>query len=794
MSHLSFQPVGDSWTFVVASLLSLLAGLFWLRSKELGISAFRRRVEFSLRVLLALILAVLLTRPSVVSIEKEELPASVVFLCDVSQSMSLRDSDDERARYERLRDAFTNVDESFRELCDKCEVRAYAFGEELQELEIDDGRVLLPDAPLDSETKLGDAVVDVLRANAGKRTLGVVALSDGAQRAKFAEDAVARQDAALRARDAEIPIIAVPFGSESAAATTRDVAVLDLRANDRVFLGNDLNVSGQVRLVGCAGRKVPLTLSLETQPGVMEVVAQTILEPQSADATLAYQFQCRPKEQGVWKIEVAAELQPNELVETNNALGSFVKALDRGVDALYIEGTRRYEQKFLRAALEASADVRARYWRPSTVSLLAQKTTTATEAEMLAERVKSRKSLASSQFVEGKYAVVVLGDVDSSAFHQDELEAIAQLVESGTGLIVLAGERSLGLGGYANTPLADVLPIQLSEADRLPLSSDLATFESDSALEQRARIDGSFRATPARANGRDDFIAQLSLDAQKNLNLWNSLPPLGNVYRLGKEKPGARVVLSAQSVDDNGKIVGSSRARPLLVTQRYGAGRVAVLATDSTWRWRMRGFENEHAKFWRQLLLWTAKIDELLEGELSLELDRSRFATDERVAMRANYRPVEGENVDGMSVRAKIIAPNGAEEKIEFTSEEGYWTAVANATSAPGDYLVVAELVDENGQVAQTARARFMVNERNLELENPEADRKALEQLAATTNGKVVEPEELQSVIEELLVNRESVVDEREVKKSLYDVWFVFFTFLALATCDWILRRLWGMA
>ncbi|MBQ9812184.1 MAG: VWA domain-containing protein [Thermoguttaceae bacterium] len=792
MPRLSFDPIGDSWTLVAALLAALVVGLFCLRPKEPGTSTSRRRAEFVIRLTVVLLFAVLFARPSVVSEEKEELPASIAFLCDLSESMSIRDAGENASRYEALQKAFDDASGPFRALCEKFDVHVYGFGDSLEELDVEDGKILFPQTPTGSETKIGDALTEIARATAGKRLVGAAILSDGAQRAKIPEDAVPTQDAALRLRDAERPVYAVPFGSADASATARDVAVLDLRANDHVFLGNELTVSGQVRLLGCANLNVPLTLALETESGKMETVAQTTLAPTSADATIPYQFTCRPETPGEWKLSVAAAVQQDELVETNNELSAFVEAIDRGVDALYIEGTRRYEQNFLRAALETASDVRVRYWRPPTTSMVA-KSPDMTEAEMVAEYTRSRKPLDKTFFSEGKFAVYVLGDVDASAFQPNELKELARRVEEGAGLVVLAGERSLSLGGYAETPLANALPVQTSVADRLSLDVDLASLDAGSDETQRMRVFGAFRALPTPSRGRDAYIVQLSLDAKKNQEIWRGMPDLSTIYRLGRLKPNARVLLNAAPVNASGTPDEKATPTPLLVAQQYGEGRVVVLATDSTWRWRMRGAESEHAKFWRQLLLWSAKFDELLEGELAVELDRSRFATDEPVEFRAQYRPKPDEDPTGLKVRATIVGPNGGRERVDMNDENGVWKGLGKNTGEPGDYVVEAELLSPTGAVLQSAQARFLVFSQNIELERPEANRATLENLALAAGGKTVEPEEFAAFIDELLQQRETIVDVREVKKSLYDVWPIFWAFVALMTFDWILRKRWGM-
>ena len=791
MPRVSFQPLGDSWALVLVLLAALAAGLFLFAANDKGVSRARRRFELGLRMASVLLFAILFTRPALVTTVKEELPASVAFLCDVSESMAIRDGENSESRYETMRRTLDAAGDKLRALCEKFDVYAVGFGQGSDPIPVEDGKFILPDAPTGSETRLGDALAETLRSTAGKRLLGVVTLSDGAQRARDA-DAAAPQDVALRLRDAERPVYAVPFGSDDVAASIRDVAVEDLRANDHVFLGNELTVSGQVRVLGCANAAIPLTLALETSPGKMETVAQTVLEPKSNNETLSYQFVCKPETAGEWKLSVAAQVQENELTEANNELGAFVEALDRGTDVLYIEGTRRYEQNFIRAALETAPDVRLRYWRPSTASMVA-KLPNKTEAEMLAEYTKSRKSAETAFFGEGKFAAYVLGDVDATAFQPNELKELAKRVEEGAGLVVLAGERSLGLGGYAKSPLAELLPVQTLESERLPLESELAELDAGAAPNQRARFDGAFSAEPSQGEGKDDFIIRMSLDVKKNAAIWSDMPALASLYRLGRVKPNATVLLTARPVDASGKPDAKAAPAPLLVTQRYGAGRVAVLATDSTWRWRMRGKETEHAKFWRQLLLWTSKFDELLEGELAVELDRARYDAGEQVSFHAVYRPKPNEDTSGMTAAAEIVAPDGTRERVDLTDEQGIWRGLARKTSAPGDYLVEARLLSPTGETLQTARARFLVADGNLELERPEANPATMTNLAATTGGKSVPPEEFESLLDELLQKRDTVADYREVKKTLYDTWLIFALFVAIMTLDWILRKRWGL-
>ncbi len=66
---------------------------------------------------------------------------------------------------------------------------------------------------------------------------------------------------------------------------------------------------------------------------------------------------------------------------------------------------------------------------------------------------------------------------------------------------------------------------------------------------------------------------------------------------------------------------------PLLVVQRSGAGRVACLMADTTFRWFFTDdpTQDDFRRFWRQLVLWAAGREEKAQNRLRLELSRQRL-------------------------------------------------------------------------------------------------------------------------------------------------------------------------
>ena len=61
-----------------------------------------------------------------------------------------------------------------------------------------------------------------------------------------------------------------------------------------------------------------------------------------------------------------------------------------------------------------------------------------------------------------QYKAIILGSVEASFFTFDQLRMISDFVsQRGGGFLMLGGKNSFGQGGYINTPLEDMLPLNL---------------------------------------------------------------------------------------------------------------------------------------------------------------------------------------------------------------------------------------------------------------------------------------------------------------------------------------------
>jgi len=182
----------------------------------------RRRLALSaVRAAVIALVILAMLRPTLVYTETKKEKATLILLFDASRSMTVPDALAGKTRWEALRGAVADAAPALAELARDFEVKAYVFDENVRPVEMAaDGKIALPDKPAGQETAIGAAIEEVLRQAAGKRLLGVILFSDGAQRALPPRD-LPPQSAAAQLRHQGDPLFGVAFGSRRGWAPPR---------------------------------------------------------------------------------------------------------------------------------------------------------------------------------------------------------------------------------------------------------------------------------------------------------------------------------------------------------------------------------------------------------------------------------------------------------------------------------------------------------------------------------------------------------------------------------------------
>lgn len=761
MTGWSFDPVG-SWWLVMATALAL-APLLAIGPSQRKQSFGRRATLASLRLLTLVLLLLAMLRPALETRTTRKLPGTLIVLPDLSRSMTVADATGNKPRYAAMREALDDSAAEFADLAQSWDVRAYGFGRDTEPLKFADGKFDLPAEATGQQTAIGSAIEDILAREAQQRIVAVILLSDGAQRA-FAPRDMPPQTAVRQLAGDGIPLYTLAFGQPSL-GEQNDLRLSDMLASDAVFAETPTTVEGVVTAAGYKNQQVKVQLLWENADGEQEAVdAQTIrIEPGKTRYPVRLTY--TPKAPGEYKVTLQVESPEGELITSNNQQSTFVTVLKGGVKVLYLAGAGRIgglpgiEPRFVRSALAANPDMHIDYqavkYDPSEIDVR-------------------------DQLRDEKYDVILLGDVDVSGLSARSWTEMAKMVERGAGLAMLGGFHSFGPGGFANSPLQDVLPIEMSRTERQSFGEVPRT---------DVHVKGPIKMLPLPISKTElhPILRMKEGTLAANMAIWEELPPLDGANKLERVhvKNLAQVIAAGND----------TLLSPLLIVTPYGDGRSAALAVDSTWHWQMQGFGDVHRRFWRQLVLWLAKKDETAGEQVWVRLDQRRFQQGSRVDFKLGAEDPQGGALEGADFAVQVEKPDGTSEAIRVSRSGAIATGSFSATDKPGDYRIVVSARDQ-GETVGTAAARFSISDQDVELDQPAAEPMLLAALAretAESGGAGLAPEELPDLLEKLKERADEFEEEIVETVTLWDSWPVLLTFAGLLSTEWFLRKRWGL-
>jgi uncharacterized membrane protein len=744
------------WMLVLLIVVAAVA-LAWLIRSRMAQAApvmrsWRAWIIWGLQTLLAAMILLLLWQPAITVAELKPQQNIIAVLVDDSRSMAI--SEEGATRQAQAVKALQNgvLDSLNRQF----QTRLYRVDD--VPARIDSLKDLQPTAP---STRIGDSLKQLSEETSDLPIGAVVLLSDGDDNAGgIGADAIS----ALRAR--HIPVHTVGFGRERAA---HDVELDDAVVAPRALAGSRIAAKIAFHQRGYAGSKITLTVRDVTTSQAKVLAARAIAL--GADGNLQTEtLMFDIGGAGARTLQIVAAALPGEENTANNILTRVVNVGSEPRRILYIEGEPRWEFKFIRQAEEDDRMVQIASMVRTTENKFYRQGIA--DLKELADGFPSRPE---DLFV---YQGLIIGSVEAGYFTPGQQELIRQFVDRrGGGLLLLGGQFAMADGGWNASNLTDLLPTALP--------TQAGTFHRE-ADPKSGTTHTTAELAPA---GVDSIITRLVDDPAANAAKWKKLPYLMDYEDAGTPKPGASVLADL--------ITPEGRKLHLLITENFGRGRTAIMATGGSWRWQMSSplGDTAHDLFWQQLLRWLVSDT---PGHVAASVPAQMLLDNGAVTLTADVRDQQYNPDPDAKVEAHILGPSGVSALVEMAPVPDNPGQFQAAWSAPktGAYLteVTAQRPDPpTGTFKELGRDVLTFQRMDGIAENfhTEQNRDLLERLATQTGGQYWKPADLGKLAAAIPFS-EAGMTMRETK-DLWNLPLVFLVLLLLRFSEWWLRRKWGI-
>ncbi|HOD80623.1 MAG: hypothetical protein BWX88_02929 [Planctomycetes bacterium ADurb.Bin126] len=784
---------GAAWFAVLGLWVAAAIGVFYAAVfSHLG---FQRILTLMIiRVTAILLLLLVLFRPAItVAPEVAEIKAFLPVLVDRSGSMS---TVDETAMGDRYTQAVQMLKTQTQRLNKHFRPRFYHFAENQGQVPVlDDLSKLHPSGPGTEGTNIARAIHEVAREAApdalAGRLPGIIVISDGIHNAS---------DMVLETvRNCGLPVFTVGVGGTSEnQSAQKNIELLSAEAPLECVKNNITTITCRVKVSGfpAAANELMLYEDDSDQP----VVTERVWTDKNVD-TVTVKLKWTPKDapgaasapaaspsgrSQIRKLRVLIPPNPAEAVNDDNHSELHVLVTEPRIRVLYVEGSMRPEYKFLRRMLDSDANVQLMSLvRLSSNKFWVQGNITGRQLFNLPATDDEFKLL----------DVIILGDLDRSFMTTMQMKGLRDWVNNGGGLIMIGGQKSLGPGGYGETDVEHILPVELGgramQQDATPFLPQIT-----SAGEEHPILDGIAKYFPG-PNRRAPLGVIGSGDKK------DPLPDLRGCVSVGKPKAGAQVLAINPTRD-----VG-----PVLAVQRFGAGRTAVFTPDTTWQWYLPlmglGADSPYTRFWGQMVRWLANVQTKAKDaqpSVVLRLDRSYLQVGQAAKLIARVQDEKGkspENGRATYTIRSLDRPDSSPDIKPMTLKGG--SGLFEDLYKPrqkGKYELKVTAADSTGRELGSDSLILTVAPYSSEMAVLARDEKLLREIADQTQATYRDISGLPDMIDQL-VERQKMASGPAPKPEIYnlafalphpyDFVFLFLVFVALLTAEWLLRRKWNL-
>ena len=552
---------------------------------------------------------------------------------------------------------------------------------------------------------------------------------------------------AQKMRRRNIPLFAIPVGSSQ---RLPDLDISNVTAPTYGIVGE--NVQIPFTIISSLDRDIRTIVRLrDIKSGIERTKNITIPAGEEYHESILW----RLATEGSSTLELSIPVANGEMVSKNNKRQFTIAGKKESLKVLVIETTPRWEYRFIRNALYRDPGV--------TVDCLLLhpqlgKGDGPGYIQNFPEKLEDLQ----------KYDVVFLGDVGigEGGLTTEQAELLKGLVENqASGIVFIPGKQGNQIS-LINSPLGDLIPVILDEQKK----------------------EGTSETTPSNldltSDGKGSLLTMLGDTEQDNPVIWKSLPGFYWHAPIIKAKGGTDVLaVHANRSNEFSRI-------PMLVTKTAGNGKVLFLGHDSAWRWR-RGVEDlYHYRFWGQVARWMSYQRNMAAGErIRLYFTPDRPKPGDTVTLNANAFDQYGAPLKTGDLLVDITSPDNKTRRISLDKADGAWGNYTGRfkIAQPGAWKIEAVIGEDRAHGIKTT---LLAQGSEVEKVGMPSRPDVLEEMARVSRGRLMEGEQLTSLIQEI----QALPDPTplETRTPLWSHWLTAACLILLLGLFWVGRKLNG--
>ena len=622
--------------------------------------------------------------------------------------------------------------------------------------------------PRGVETRLGEALLAVIREEAGDTFSGVVVVTDGGNNAGV--DPVSAAEAAVAAK---VRVIPIGVGSTKKPVTLQ---LAEIQAPTHVHINDGFTITAFVTGQGLA--RQPLSIELltkaekdEGEPVVIQSRDEQLLDD-GVPISVAFDYVPTEPGQRVFRVRVRPVKKSAALVDEVVQDEVSVEVSDRKTRVLLVAGGPMRDYQLVRNLVHRDRTIDVDVLLQTGVPGISQESDNvifqfpATKEELFA------------------YDVVVAFDPDWKKIRGEtgqSLDLLSDWVFSQAGgLMLVAGE--------VNTlPLATA-----SDAVKQEMAKLLELYPV--VLDSQRSIDDEEYQQPwpleFTREGLEAGFLQLTENAATSAAAWKEFPGFYRCFPTDGPKAGATVY--ARFTDPR----SATRDQPIvLASQFFGAGRVLYLGSAELWR--LRSLEED---FYDRL--WIKMLREVGQGRLLrgtnrgiLLLEKTQYPLGATVQVRARLLDPQFKDYQAERVAFEVFDPTGkpltpAPTLLADKTRPGHFGGAFVAT-LPGNYKLELPIPESNDLLKGSVSIRLP----NLEFDHPEQNEQLLRALARKeTGGVYLKLDEAALQLPSLLPDRTTEKTRYGFPHTLWDRQWVMYLLVGLLAAEWLTRKLLKLA